>query len=58
MKPYDRTEIYDDPITKTKYEGTATLLEAEGTKCDEGEYWLVRFDKDEGGEEVYRWIYP
>lgn len=58
MKPYDRTEIYDDPITKTKYEGTATLLEAEGTKCDEGEYWLVRFDQDEGGEEVYRWIYP
>ena len=43
MKPYDRLEIYEDPITKIKYEGTATLLEAEDVKCRDRADFFLRF---------------
>ena len=58
MKAGDRVMIYEDPLTKKKQEGMATLMELQA--CDPGdgrlEYWLVHFDGDKGY--YYRTIYP
>jgi hypothetical protein len=43
--------IYEDPVTRTKVEGKAALLELITDYGDGYEMWIVRF---ENGEECYR----
>jgi len=43
MKPGDFVTIYEDPITQTKYEGKAELLERISTINFELEIWWVSF---------------
>lgn len=48
--------IYQDPVTRTKPEGTARLIRnaelSEGDLC----YWFVRFPGDDAS--FPRWIHP
>ena len=53
MKQGDVVMIYDDPITKKKREGNATLIE-KLTEDTSQEYWQVRFIDD--GYVTGRWI--
>ena len=43
MKRGDKINIYEDPLTKTKLEGKATLKEKVMTLNDDLELWWVSF---------------
>ena len=47
MKQGDKVMIYEDPITRQKPEGTATLLEEYKPDIGDGlSIWVVRFEDD------------
>ena len=56
LKPGDKVIIYQHPYSKTKPEGTATLLEKESTGPDGREQWLVQFEDE--ADTYSRSIYP
>ena len=43
MKRGDQIDIFEDPYTRTKREGTAKLIRRIDTDVDGSEWWEVRF---------------
>lgn len=45
MKRGNKVKVFEDPITRKKLEGTATLIRRIGTVSLESERWRVGFDE-------------
>lgn len=57
MRPGQRVQIFEDPITQEKPEGMAILIDPTGsTDFDLGQQWNVQFDDDHDGDTYTRWV--
>lgn len=58
----NRVTVYEDPYTRQKVEGVATLMKHGSIVglLREGdlEWWQVNFDDDEIDQYVHRWVHP
>lgn len=59
MKKGDKVRIFEDPITRQKPEGMATLIKLEfvSDSVPRAERWRVRFEGDEPNETYSRTIF-
>lgn len=57
LRPGDRVEVYQYPLTDENPEGAATLVRPIGDDPVTGvEFWAVKFPGDDG--EYDRWVHP
>lgn len=56
LKRGAKVRVYEDPVTKQRLEGIATLsIKPDSAPVDGLEYWHVKFDGDQGGY-FGRWV--
>jgi hypothetical protein len=58
LKAGDVADVYHDPITRQKREGTVILFADSGMRNDELEFWSIHFIDDPPGVYTGRWINP